>query len=262
MEQEFQGQNGLRIRYSVVGEGPDVVFVHGWASSRRMWDHILPALAQRFRCWALDLPGFGDSDRPAPGWYSIPNFTAAVVGFVEGLGMVRPRLVGHSMGGMIALNVAGRHPQALERLVAINPVVTGRVNLRPLARPDFAHRMLAWALRLSPLVLQPLAHPMGHRVHGLQFIRRRTEDFCRCSADTLFSSGRAVVAYDLSPVLAQIAAPTLLLVGQQDANVPPSESRFAARQIPGARLHLMRAGHLVTDDRPEKVVAQLAGFLA
>lgn len=262
MDQDFQGRNGQRISYTVMGEGPDVVFIHGWASSRRMWDHILPKLAQRFRCWALDLPGFGDSDRPAPGWYSIPNFTAAVADFIERQRLVRPRLVGHSMGGMIALNVGSRHPNVLERLVAINPVVTGRVNLRPLARPDIAQRVLDWVLRLSPVVLRPLAHPMGNRVHGLHFIRRRTEDFCRCSSDTLLSSGRAIVDFDLSPVLSQITAPTLLLVGKQDANVPPSESRLAAREIPGALLHLMRGGHLLTDDWPDKVIAQLDGFLA
>jgi pimeloyl-ACP methyl ester carboxylesterase len=255
--------NGLRLHYTVAGSGPDIVFVHGWASSRRMWTGFLPQLARRYRCWTLDLPGCGDSEKPPAGWYSIPNFTSAVLGFINQNGLRARGLTGHSMGGMIALNLAARQPQALDRLVAINPVVTGHAYLRPFARRDHTRRLLRWALRLSPGVVQPLlSHPLGHRLGGLSYIRRRTEDFAKGTPESLLSSGRAVVGYDVSPLLGRIAAPTLIIVGDKDVNVPPSEGRLAAARIPGARLHKMPAGHLPTDDRPADTLRVLQEFFA
>ena len=196
MEYKTTSVNGLNIHYGVVGAGPDVIFIHGWASSAKMWAGLLPQMSVDYRCWSLDLPGFGDSEKPAPSWYSIPNYTLLVAEFARQNGMGPLRLVGHSMGGLIALDLAARHPARVERLVAINPVVTGRARLRPLARPAYGRHFLHWALRLSPAVMQPiLANPLGLRVSGLQPIRRRTEEFFKSTADSLWSSGRAVVNY-------------------------------------------------------------------
>jgi pimeloyl-ACP methyl ester carboxylesterase len=262
MDRDSLQVNGLNVTFSVEGRGSDVLFVHGWAASRRMWAHLTSELSAQYRCWAIDLPGCGDSDKPANGWYSIPNFTATVREFMRAHGLHRVRLVGHSMGGMIALNLAARHPDVVERLVAINPVVTGRANLRPLARPDHVRRVLDWALRLSPLVLQPLwSDAIGGRP-SLHHIRRRTQDFAKGTADSLLSSGRAVVSYDVSPLLKAVTAPTLVILGDKDLNVPCSEGLLAAECIPCASVHRLPAGHMTTDDRPAEVVQQLQRFLA
>ncbi len=263
MDQKTLPVDGLLIHYTVEGQGPDVVLVHGWASSRRMWSQVSATLAEHYRCWSLDLPGCGDSDRPADLWYTIPNLTALVRGFMAGQGLERVRLVGHSMGGMISLNLAARHPEMIERLVAINPVVTGNSHLKRLAKPGARQRVVQWVLGISPRVMAPLLSTgESLRLNGLHHIRRRTEDFFKVSPGALLSSGRAIVAYDLSTQLQRILAPTLVIVGDRDLNVPMSEGRLAARQIRGARLHVMRAGHMATDDRPGDIVQQLQGFLA
>ena len=167
------------------------------------------------------------------------------------------------MGGLIALDIGARHAEQVERLVAINPVITGRPRLRPLARPGYSRHFLHWALRVSPLLMQPLlAHPAGQRVTSLQPIRRRTEEFFKSTADSLVSSGRAIVGYDLTPLLHRIEAPTLIIVGDRDTNVSSREGRFAARQIAAAKLQVMRAGHLLTDDRPAEVLRLLQRHLA
>jgi 3-oxoadipate enol-lactonase len=255
--------NGCNIHYWMEGAGPDVIFLHGWASSSKMWANLLPQLAADYRCWSLDLPGFGDSDKPATSWYSIPNYTLMVLEFARLHGMGRLRLVGHSMGGLIALDLGARHPEQVERLVAINPVVTGRTRLRPLARPGYSRDFLQWALRVSPPVMQPLlAHPLGDRVAGLHPIRRRTEEFFKSTADSLLSSGRAIIGYDLTPLLHRVLAPTLIIVGDRDTNVSSREGRLAARSIPSAKLQVMRAGHLLTDDRPVEVLQLLKRHLA
>ncbi len=262
MEHQTVSVNGLESHYLVAGSGPDVVFVHGWASSARMWGGVLAILQHQFRCWALDLPGCGTTEKPAPGWYSIPRFTAHVQEFVRLMGIAPLRLVGHSMGGMIVLDLASRYPETVERVAAINPVVTGRANLRPLAHPKVTRRLLNWTLRLSPRVWQPiLAHSLTSRVNGVHHIRRRSEEFSQGTVDSLLFSGRAVVSYDVSPRLEQISAPALILVGDQDVNVPTREGRLADRRIPNARLHVLRGGHLITDDRPRDVARLLAEFL-
>jgi pimeloyl-ACP methyl ester carboxylesterase len=263
MEHRIQEVNGLRLHYTVAGAGPDIVFVHGWGSSRRMWTTFLPDLARQFRCWTLDLPGFGDSEKPAPRWYSIPNFTAIVAHFIDGQHIAPAGVVGHSMGGMVVLNLAARRPAVVQRVAAINPVVSGRATLRPLARPKTSTRMLDWFLRLSPSLMQPLlTHPLGHRVGGLTQFRRRTEDFAKSNAESLMSSGRAIVTYDVTPILDQVSAPTLVLVGAKDINVPPSEGRRAAARIPGARLLVMPTGHLPTDERPAETLRHLQRFFS
>jgi 3-oxoadipate enol-lactonase len=255
--------NGFNLRCDVQGHGPDVLFIHGWVASRRMWAHLAAGLADSFRCWAVDLPGCGDSDKPADDWYSIPNFTASLREFMRAAGIPRARLVGHSMGGAIVLDFAAQHPDMVERLTLINPVVSGRSNLRALARRRLSRRLLGLSLRLSPLVLQPVLNaPVLDNVSGVHSIRRRTQDFAKGTVDSIFGSARAVMTYDAGPRLASITAPTLVLLGNQDLVVPNHEGRTAADKISGARLEVMRAGHLVTDDCPAETLDLLRRFLA
>ena len=92
-----------------------------------MWSLLMDDLSTRFRCWAIDLPGFADSEKPGASWYSIENYEQVINGFADQFELGRFDLIGHSMGGMIALRFAARQPTRVRRLVAINPVVTGRV---------------------------------------------------------------------------------------------------------------------------------------
>lgn len=263
MDQKTLPVDGLLVHYTVEGNGPDIVFVHGWAASRRMWTQVTAQMAAHFRCWSIDLPGCGESDRPVDQWYSIPNLTNLVRGFIIGHGLDRPRLVGHSMGGMISLNTAARYPDLLERLAVINPVVTGNAHLRRLANPLGRQGLIEWLGRITPRVLAPLLSTGDTlRVQGVQHIRRRTEDFFRISPGALLSSGRAVINYDLTQHLHRISTPTLVILGDRDRNVPMTEGKLAARQIGGARLHVLRAGHVATDDRPAEIVQLLQGFFA
>src|SRR5512136_311395 len=120
------------IHYSVEGSGPDVLVIHGWASSHRMWERPLERLASSgFRAWAIDLPGSGVSNSrcAAPDWYTITNLTRVVEAFVERVGIQSVTLVGHSMGGAIALELAHRRPDLTRALVLVAPAVSGKLGL-------------------------------------------------------------------------------------------------------------------------------------
>ncbi len=256
--------DGMRLHYTLAGQGPDVILVHGWVASRRMWTHLCESLGESFRCWALDLPGCGDSDKPAEDWYSIPNYTAIVREFMHVHGLERACIIGHSMGGMIGLDLAVNHPEAVERLITINPVVTGRSQLRSLLRPVVGRRLLDWSLRLSPVVVSPvLRHPLGERLlPSAKYVRRRSEDFEKGTVDSVWGSGRAIVTHNLEPYLGRIVAPTLIILGDQDMVVSNREGQLAAARIPGARQVVLRAGHLPTDERPDETLQFIQEFMA
>ena len=225
--------NGLKVAYRVQGDGRDVLLIHGWASSGRMWQSLMGALAPRFRCWALDLPGFGDSDKPTNGWYSIQAYVELARDFMAAHGMRRPDVLGHSMGGMIALSLAAESPHALRRLVAINPVVTGRTPImRLLSETPLSRHMLALGKWMWPLTTSdvfgwwPGQNLAAH-------VQRTREEWGQTPPAAAMSILKAIGRHNLAERLPRIAAPTLIILGRHDLTAPNAEGRLAARCIPG-----------------------------
>jgi pimeloyl-ACP methyl ester carboxylesterase len=257
----------LNIHYHVQGEGRDVVLVHGWASSWRLWQGTMRVLAEMgCRVCALDLPGFGASDKPDDGWYSVENFAATVAAFCRALGLERARVVGHSMGGTIALALGLAQPALVERLVAVSPVVSGRIGLP--VRVFAAGRVGRWLYDQS-VAFWPLAAAGAQTLYSRSwslkpraYHRRNWEDLAQASPHAALGCLRALADFDLRSQLGAITAPTLLMTGAGDLNVPPSHARIAAARIPGSRLVVLRgARHLPMDERPEAFHRELTGFL-
>jgi 3-oxoadipate enol-lactonase len=254
--------NGWQVKYRVLGEGPDVLLVHGWASSGRMWQRLMNDLSERYRCWALDLPGFGDSDKPHDTWYSISAYVELVTRFVNTLALRQPALVGHSMGGMITLALAAENYSSLSRLIAINPVVTGRtyLDLRMLANPRLSQSMSRIGHLVWPITASDWAGPWFGGDRPAHYQRMR-EEWRQSTPISLMATARAIGQCDLTPVLPLIATPTMILVGNRDFTAPNAEGKHAARHIPGARLEIVSSGHLPTDDLPDKTFGLVDSFL-
>jgi len=200
-----------KIAYRELGQGPrHVLFVHGWASSSRMWQSAMQALATDCdtHCWALDLLGFGDSDKPENGAYNIASWAALLADFGAAFSMEQPAVIAHSMGGMIALNLAAHHAALVNRIGLLNPVVTGRIHphLDALGRSWAGSPLFRLAIRMWPLLLKPgITDPFGLR-------RRRSDAFARDSADWHKASGyaalhalRAIMTHDASAYLPSIS---------------------------------------------------------
>jgi pimeloyl-ACP methyl ester carboxylesterase len=254
----------LNLCYRTLGRGPDILFLHGWASSGRTWQGIMQALAANFRCWAVDLAGFGDSDKPTNGWYALPNYTASVREFAETVGLQRPHVVGHSMGGMIALDLAADYPDWVRRLVVVNPVVTGQVRypLPPLDQRPARWPILALARASWPWVMRFAAqHPVKALSAGRSLIRN-SGDMAKATVDSAFGSLQAIADYDVTPRLGGIRAPTLVCVGEHDPVVSPAEGRLAAACIPNARLETWPTGHNLFEERLGEFQALLSAFLS
>jgi len=257
---------GNRIQYRQQnGGGRSVVFIHGWASSSRMWLRELEAFGGQYRCLALDLPGHGLSTKPPYPWYSLPNFVSVTYEFIHALRAEPACLVGHSLGGSIALDYALRYPEDVRGLVLVNPVITGQLqfSLRWLYRPGPSRMIVTLTRRVWPRLATRLQQslaanrlplvPEGH-------LRRNLEDLTQATADSLLGSARAA-RNDLSPRLDDVRAPTLVVVGRRDRTVPPEDGRLAARQIPGARLVELPTNHHPGDEAPEAFLLALREFL-
>jgi pimeloyl-ACP methyl ester carboxylesterase len=262
------------IHYRVKGTGPDVLMIHGWASSWRMWERPMHHLALAgFRAWALDLPGCGESDtlHLSNGWYTISNLTSVVEAFVERTGIGQAAVVGHSMGGAIALELAAsrRRPDATRALVLIAPVVSGRLglSLHVFLGSPFGRKLLELSQRHSALARlggrSKFAAPWLMRTLPVRAaLIRDAQDLARTTPQAALGTLQAVIDFDFTDRLAEIRVPTLVVVGTRDVTLPPSEGMLAAAGIPGARLvKLPGVAHHPMDERPDEFDRLLLGFL-
>jgi pimeloyl-ACP methyl ester carboxylesterase len=225
----------------VAGLGDPLVLVHGLAGSSRWWRRNLPALAARFEVYLVDLPRFGRSRRH-PDAFSLRASAGWLHRWMQASGIDAAHLVGHSMGGTICVRLAAQHPETVRRLALVAPAGIGRGR----ALPGYSLPLLRSGLRASPSFLPLLAG-----------------DSARAGPSTLVRAARQLVATDLRPQLANVRAPTLVILGARDPLVPPTVEPLIRKALPSARvITLPAAGHVVMYDLPREFEAALLDFLA
>lgn len=232
---------GYPVRYLVAGAGEPVVLIHGLSGSGLWWRRNVAALAARHAVFLVDLPGFG-AMRRSPQPFALDTAMAWLRQWMRAVGLRRANLVGHSMGGYLALRLAAEHPEMVRRLVLAAPAC--------FPSPTFlaAH-------------LLPLATAMRHLAPS--FLPLLAYDALRAGPITLLRAARAIVAQDAASDLTSIAAPTLLVWGQHDALVPPSLGDALRQDLPNSRLLVLpRAGHVVMYDQPHAFNTATLTFLA
>ncbi len=259
--------NNLKTRYIVSGQGHNhILFLHGWAASARMWLRSMWSLRHQYRLWAIDLPGFGNSDIPDVEWYSIENYSDHVAAFCAAVGINRPAtIVGHSMGGRIALDIARRYPLLARRLVLVAPTVTGRLGFNldllmagRLSRVLFNLSRWAWPVATAGA----MSTYWAPRFLGSEGVRRTADDMRRTSWAAAVGALRAVARHDYSPHLAEIEQPALVVCGTRDYTVPPRDSQRAARSLRNGRLVMMEGvHHWPPDEAPGAFLQALCGFM-
>ncbi len=258
--------NGLKTAYYAGGIGTrHLLFIHGWASSGRMWLRSMWALRHEYAAWAVDLPGCGDSGPPDQTWRSIERYTDHVAAFCAALGIRPYAVIGHSMGGRIAFDLARRYPDLTARIVALSPTITGRLgfNLDLFLANGLLGSGLRLLRRIGPLaIVEVMSQYWAPHYLGSEAVKRTSDDLRRTNWDAATGSIRAMVEHSYAPYLADIPHPTLLIHGQRDMTVPPDDSRLAARSLREARLLELRGvHHQPTDEAPEAVLEAVRSFL-
>lgn len=260
---------GFRTRIVECGSGPALVLVHDFLASHRSFDPIVEPLARIFRVIAIDLPGFGDSEKPLPSRYpySPEAFADVLVDVLAALRTGRCHLLGHGLGAAVALTVAADHAEFVDRLVLVAPTVYAppvsaatRTLLLPLLGPILFKQLLGRSLFRS--YFQSRMYAVGHSVPP-----ERLDHYFACfNAPSARESAYAALRnqLDTRPSVARLTrvkAPTLLLCGRADALLSPTIASRMVRQLASAQLEFVDSGHSPHEEQPERVEELVELFL-
>jgi pimeloyl-ACP methyl ester carboxylesterase len=243
--------DALRVRYQVGGRGPQLLLLHGWGGAIESFTPVLNDLQQTHTVHAFDLPGFGESSLPPTAWGSA-EYAQLILNAMDRLNLHRPHLIGHSFGGQVAIRLAATWPERVGKLVL---VASAGIRTRP--------RLVTRAKRVMARLGKWLAvhgGGMGERLRATIYRRIQSQDYAQ--AGPLRSTLVRVITEDLTPLLPQVQAPTLLVWGEHDRDVPLAAVQVMARSIPHAELVVFEnAGHFAYLDQFDRFRLLVARFL-
>ncbi|WP_275293137.1 alpha/beta hydrolase [Amycolatopsis sp. La24] len=259
--------HGVATNYHDQGSGDPVLLIHGsgpgvsaWAN----WRLVLPELAKRHRVLAPDILGFGYTERPEDASYDAESWLDHLVGFLDALGLDRVSVVGNSFGGSLALRLAARHPDRVDRLVLMGsvgvhfPITPGLEavwgfepsveNMRRLL-DVFAHDPRYATDELAELRYRAATRPGVHEAYAAMFPAPRQEKVAAMAVP--------------EEAIAALPHETLLVHGRDDQVIPPSTSYRLLDLIPNSQLHVFaRCGHWVQIEHAAAFAALAGAFLS
>jgi len=244
--------NGLSVAYQQVGNGPALVFLHGFSLDSRSWRPQLEGLSDIFTVIAWDAPGAGQSQDPLES-FGIDDWANTLAGVLDAAGVRQAHVIGLSWGGLLAQEFYRRYPSRLFSLVLVDTYAgwTGSLTA-PVAEQRLQAALNDSALAPSDFVQKYLPGMFSETAGG--DIRRELGTIMSDFHPTGFRLMATALAHaDTRPLLATINVPTLLIWGDADARSPLSVGQAMCVAIPGARLEIINgAGHLANLERPHE----------
>jgi pimeloyl-ACP methyl ester carboxylesterase len=273
---QFRTVHGYRRAFIRAGHGPALLLIHGICDSSATWEHLLPFLAIDHTVIAPDLLGHGKSDKPRAD-YSVAAYANGMRDLLSVLGIDRATVVGHSLGGGVAMQFAYQYPERCDRLVLVS---TGGVSndVHPLLRlaslpdADLLLPLVRWdltrlAVRGVFLAFQKLGTDLGRDAADFLRVFDTLPDatsrsaFVRTLRAVIDHRGQVITMLDRCYLTRGM--PTLLVWGAHDAIIPYSHARIAHAAMPGSRLETFEnAGHFPHHAEPGRFLAVLRDFLA
>ncbi len=271
--------NGLNIFYREAGpaDAPVVLLLHGFPSSSRMFDTLMPELADRYHLVAPDYPGFGNSEAPAPDkfTYTFDGIADVVGAFTEALHLDHYTLYLQNYGGPIGYRVATAHPERVTALVVQNAIAheEGLGRLQAVRKGFWADRAANEARYRAGLASVETAKQ--RHIGGSPHPERYNPDLWRDEAAFLARPGEADIQsdlfYDFRNNLAAFPAwqnwlrehhpPTLIVWGRYDPVFDVAEVAALKRDVPRAEVHVLDAGHFALDESARDIASLMRGFL-
>jgi abhydrolase domain-containing protein 6 len=266
-----------KLTYTTAGDpaAPPLVLLHGWLSYRGVWRLTMEAFKASHYCVAIDLLGFGNSDKPAGADYSIAAQGKRVLQLANALSFDRFALMGHSMGAQIALCVASTlAPARVVKLVSVAGVVAARVmpavervNFRAVemgARVPQFYSLWRWLAQYRWFInasFQTWFHDL-EAVPLADWAMDRYMVFQPGVHLSAHKAAQAIQALNLTSQLTKITAATLAIAGQQDAVVPVSDSHLIKQHVPNSLLALIdECGHFPMYEKPRQYLEALRAFM-
>ncbi len=255
MRSDFVRVDGHRIHYFVGGDGPPLVVVHGVASRAADGALIFRALMQTRRVYALDLLGYGESDKPANSDYSIATEAEIVRGFMDAMGVRNADVMGMSMGGWIALKMTAEHPDRVRKLVLVSSAgvrFPTTLNERSFSPETMDELRASFALQTDNATKIPtfVLRDFLRRLSSKAWIVRRSMSSMLTQRDVL--DGK----------LQHVTMPVLLVWGTRDRIVPYSVASLMKKEMPQAELvTLAGCGHLAIVECRARAIPAIVRFL-
>jgi pimeloyl-ACP methyl ester carboxylesterase len=235
--------NGRLLHYEIFGRGKPIIFVHGWLGSWRYWVPVMEDLAKDYRTYALDLWGFGDSDK-TPEHYDIDGYVDLLVRFMDELGIGRSLLVGHTLGAAVATQLAGRYPDRVSKVLAVGlPLSADSINRKLLsAGPNEAMARLFW-----------------HRQRPYPEVEVGA---VKAAENAIALSIQSVAQLNIRHMLDEVDAPLLTVYGDRDTVIDPAQADEMDDDVYAARsIVLRKAAHFPMLDETPKFVRLLRDFM-
>jgi pimeloyl-ACP methyl ester carboxylesterase/DNA-binding response OmpR family regulator len=266
----------IHVREQGRSNGKLMLMVHGWSSSWYAVSPLMSTFSDRYRCVAVDLPGYGESP-PFGQRATIAAYADVLAGLIEQIGHGQPAvMVGHSMGGMISLTLALRHAHLVERLILLCPTISGDLSfwintfispITMLERLPGASRVIGKLERYVTGVTDRLMRPASFAAQS----EISADDYAKLRADARRPGQGKVRAEcywamrqgDLRGKLKEVSCPTLIIWGMEDNTVPLRDASVVANEWPAADLKVIPgAGHWPQFEIPEITRRHMRSFLA
>ena len=274
---QFRTIHGYRRAFRVAGSGPALLLIHGVGDNSTTWESVHTKLAQRYTVIAPDLLGHGESDKPRAD-YSLAAFANGMRDLLAVLGIERATVVGHSLGGGVAMQFAYQYPHMVERIVLVS---TGGVTkdvslgLRLAAMPMGSEALAMLRVPGALPALQFAGRAAGKVLSstkfgrdlpdGMRLLARLREPaalsaFSHTLRAVVDGHGQRVTMLDRSYLMQSL--PVQVIWGEDDLVIPVSHARIAHAAIPGSRLEIFEnSGHMPFHDHPDRFVETVEQFI-
>lgn len=256
--------NGINIHYEKSGSGEPLILISGYCCDHTLWNDVAPHLANHFEVIAFDNRGAGYTQSP-----DVPNsielMAQDTAAFIEALKLPQAYLVGHSMGGAIALRTAFDIPQKLKKIVAANT----SVKFSPITLMNFEFFL---GLRLDGVKLERMAQGilpwiysntfLSNKQNVIDSIKETMENPKPQTYEAQKEQANALIKHDATHWYKQIKVPTLIIGGNEDLIAPLSHSHELQEGIPGSKLHVFeKIGHMPNVEKPREFSQAVIDFL-
>lgn len=269
-EEKIIDLDGVKIFYLEKGKGKqNLILIHGFAGSSNNWTEIIPYLVDDFKIYVIDLPGFGNSDKPLDIKFNVSTYADYLLKFIDKLKIEKPILCGNSLGGAISAKAYLKDKSKIDKLILIDPAghESNLVSLMPVVK-DIDPKVVVKSVKKfinDDFYVRASMKMVFHRQDLIDKLFPKYADQLRKDGVVEFVINLTRSMDDLTiqeEELQKIEIPTLIIWGEHDKVLPVENADYFKKNIKDSQLVIIKdAGHLPQEERPEIVVDEIKKFL-